>query len=109
MRHRPCCLGRRRPPGHGPDGVTGLHVPPRDPAALADAVRRLLADPELRAALGTAGAARARARYAWDIIAAKTCAVYEGLVSRRARSEADTLEAQTLEAQTLEAQTGARR
>jgi glycosyltransferase involved in cell wall biosynthesis len=34
-------------------GVTGALVPPRDPAALAVAVRQLLADPALRARYGT--------------------------------------------------------
>jgi glycosyltransferase involved in cell wall biosynthesis len=37
------------------DGVTGLLVPPADPQALAGAIQRLLADPELAAALGRAG------------------------------------------------------
>jgi phosphatidylinositol alpha 1,6-mannosyltransferase len=37
------------------DGVTGLLVPPNDPAALAGAVARLAADPGLRAAFGRAG------------------------------------------------------
>ena len=35
--------------------VTGLLVPPRDPAALAAALERLLADPELRKRMGAAG------------------------------------------------------
>jgi phosphatidylinositol alpha 1,6-mannosyltransferase len=37
------------------DGVTGLLVAPNDPAALAAAVARLAADPQLRAAQGQAG------------------------------------------------------
>jgi glycosyltransferase involved in cell wall biosynthesis len=36
------------------DGVTGLLVPPRSPAALAAAISRLAADPELRVRLGRA-------------------------------------------------------
>ncbi|PWW21396.1 hypothetical protein JD79_00525 [Geodermatophilus normandii] len=45
------------------DGETGLLVPADDPRALADAVLRLLGDPRLAAALGTAGRADARARF----------------------------------------------
>jgi glycosyltransferase involved in cell wall biosynthesis len=41
------------------DGETGVLVPPGDPAALADALRPLLADRELRRRLGSAGRVRA--------------------------------------------------
>lgn len=41
------------------DGVTGLLVTPDDPAALADAMARLLSDPQLRAEMG----ARAKERF----------------------------------------------
>ena len=57
-------------------GETGVHVPPRDPAALALALRELLDDPERRAALGAKGRERARQRYAFDRIAAATREVY---------------------------------
>src|SRR6185312_13259015 len=40
------------------DGVTGLLVEPRAPAALADALRRLIVDRALRRTLGNAGFAR---------------------------------------------------
>jgi glycosyltransferase involved in cell wall biosynthesis len=40
------------------DGETGLLVPAGDPAALAAGIGRLIADPPLRARLGTAGQAR---------------------------------------------------
>jgi D-inositol-3-phosphate glycosyltransferase len=61
-------------------GSTGLHVPPRDPAALTDALAALLSDPERRAQLGRAGARRARARYSWDRVAAQTLQSYEDLL-----------------------------
>jgi glycosyltransferase involved in cell wall biosynthesis len=41
------------------DGAQGLLVPPRDPAALADGLLRLLGDPGLRARMGAAGRTRA--------------------------------------------------
>src|SRR5689334_5580547 len=40
------------------DGVTGLLVPPADPAALADALERLAHDPELGRRMGRAGRAK---------------------------------------------------
>jgi glycosyltransferase involved in cell wall biosynthesis len=60
-------------------GVTGLHVPPRDPVALAEALRTLLADRPLRAQLGANGLRRARSRYSWDRVARGTLDVYRGL------------------------------
>ena len=59
------------------DGVTGRLVPPRDPAALGDAIASLLPDRRRRMALGRAGRERARARYTWDRVAADTERVYE--------------------------------
>jgi glycosyltransferase involved in cell wall biosynthesis len=58
------------------DGITGLLVPPRDPAALAERIRLLLGRPRLRSALGSAGLSQVRTRYCWDSIAGETEAVY---------------------------------
>jgi D-inositol-3-phosphate glycosyltransferase len=68
------------------DGVTGLHVPPRVPSALAGRLRRLLTDPRLGATLGAAAARRARERYAWSRIAAETEAVYNRVIDGRAEA-----------------------
>jgi D-inositol-3-phosphate glycosyltransferase len=62
------------------DGVTGVHVPPRDPAALAGALRELLADPDRRASLGAAGARRARRLYNFDRIASATRQAYVNVI-----------------------------
>jgi len=50
------------------DGETGLLVPPNDPAALADAIARLLAEPDTRARMGAAGRLRAELYYDWEAI-----------------------------------------
>jgi D-inositol-3-phosphate glycosyltransferase len=68
------------------DGVTGVHVPPRDPAAIAEALDRLLSRPDERLRMGRAAARRAR-RYGWDGIAAQTLDVVRGLVGARLGSE----------------------
>lgn len=58
------------------DRWTGLHVPPKDPEAIAAALASLLADPGLRRALGAGGEARARTRYSWARVAAETERAY---------------------------------
>ncbi|HET8594719.1 MAG TPA: glycosyltransferase [Intrasporangium sp.] len=54
------------------DGVTGRLVQPRDPRALADAIRAILADPVLAARLGAEARVRALERFDWDIVSAAT-------------------------------------
>jgi glycosyltransferase involved in cell wall biosynthesis/phosphoheptose isomerase len=65
------------------DGVTGVHVAPRDPERLAAALRDLLGHPERRAAYGRAGVRRARRLYDWGRVATATLDVYARHVRRR--------------------------
>ena len=62
------------------DGATGLLVPPRASRPLAAALRRLLGDPVLLAAMGLAAADRASTRYSWDRVAHETEHVYAAVV-----------------------------
>jgi phosphatidylinositol alpha-mannosyltransferase len=71
---------------HGYKGVVrrgeqGLLVPPRRPKALAAAIGKLLADPELRTRMSIAGRARAQ-EFSWERVAAKVDDYY-GFVIRR--------------------------
>ncbi|HKG03997.1 MAG TPA: glycosyltransferase [Conexibacter sp.] len=70
------------------DGVTGVHVPPRDPDRLAEALASLLSDSERLAAYGRAGVERARRRYGWPRIAAATLDVYARVAARPRRRAA---------------------
>lgn len=58
------------------DGVTGLVVPPGDPAAVAEALLRLLADASLAERMGEAGRARSVERASWATVAARVEDVY---------------------------------
>lgn len=62
-------------------GETGLVVPPGDPAALAEALNLLLADPELRQRMGLAGIRRAREVFSADRMVATVLDVYREAVA----------------------------
>jgi glycosyltransferase involved in cell wall biosynthesis len=61
------------------DGETGLLVPPRDPAALAAAIVRLLTEAPARAAMCAAALARVRAHFTAERMVDATLAVYRSL------------------------------
>ena len=62
-------------------GDTGLHVPPRDPGALAAALGKLLGDADLRRRMGARGRLRATRLYGWDTVAAATAGSYRAAVA----------------------------
>jgi glycosyltransferase involved in cell wall biosynthesis len=63
------------------DGVDGIVVPPDDPAAIAAAAGRLLADPAAAQAMGLEARRRAEARYSWDVIVREMLAAYRAAIS----------------------------
>jgi glycosyltransferase involved in cell wall biosynthesis len=66
----------------GPDGVTGLLVPPADPGALAQAIDRVMGEPELAARLADAGRRRVLDRYTWPACAKATAEHYRWVIAR---------------------------
>ncbi len=72
-------------PGVSVHGETGLTVPPGDPAALAEAVNRLLDDPALAARLGDEGRRRVAQRYTLDAMTERTLAVYARVMATEGR------------------------
>ena len=67
------------------DGESGLLVPPRDPPAMAAAVRRLLGDPALASRLGRNARARVEAGFSSEVRLDRIEALYRRLISEKAR------------------------
>jgi glycosyltransferase involved in cell wall biosynthesis len=65
------------------DGETGFLIPPRDPAALAVALERLLADPALAQHLGANARDYVREHYSLDRLGRKINEIYEELVEKK--------------------------
>ena len=64
-------------------GVSGLLVPPRDPAALADAIAELIADPLRRAEMGRQGRDHCLRRFDIKLTAAQVQALYLEALDRK--------------------------
>jgi glycosyltransferase involved in cell wall biosynthesis len=67
-------------------GENGLLVPPRDVAALAEAITALAADPGERERMGRAGRALVERDFANEIVADRTLALYRAALRERAAS-----------------------
>jgi glycosyltransferase involved in cell wall biosynthesis len=63
------------------EGRTGFLVPARDPAALASAIRRVLADPPEARRMGEAGRARALSEFSAETMVGRTTGLYENLLA----------------------------
>ncbi|WP_144794964.1 glycosyltransferase [Kocuria palustris] len=72
------------------DGVTGILVPPEDAESLADAVRRLWAEPGSGPRLGQAARAAVLRERTWDAVAARTLARYDELTDAHEQMERTT-------------------
>jgi glycosyltransferase involved in cell wall biosynthesis len=73
----------------GSDGQAGLLVPPRDPRALAAAVREILAEPGRAEAMGRAARLRVQRSFQWREAAARLALVFEDTLraaDRRSRA-----------------------
>jgi len=62
------------------DTGAGVQVDPQDVPAIADAVQRLLADPDLRRRMGERGREAVESRYSWQREAGKLLAFYRRLI-----------------------------
>lgn len=63
------------------NGDTGLLVPPKDPAALAQALGRLMDSPTLTAALAQSGMKRANRRFTWEGVTAELSQIYGRVIA----------------------------
>jgi glycosyltransferase involved in cell wall biosynthesis len=63
------------------DGVTGVHVPPHDPAAIAQAALSLIENPGKRARFGRSGRERVEHGYSWSQVAEDTLRAYHTAVA----------------------------
>jgi len=60
--------------------VTGIVVPKNNPAAAAEAIERLVLDPELRIRMGVAGRQHVAESYSWTASIQQMISVYESMV-----------------------------
>jgi len=64
------------------DGVNGLLVPARDSIALSKAIKKLVANPDLRQTMGQAGRMRAESEFSNEIVCNQTLDLYRRLMDQ---------------------------
>lgn len=69
------------------DGVNGLLVPKKDPAALAKAIDRLVGDPSTRKAMGEQGRLKAEAEFDERIVVERVMETYRDAAKRKGRMD----------------------
>jgi glycosyltransferase involved in cell wall biosynthesis len=67
------------------DGKSGYLVPPHAPDQLAQAILKIIEDPQRAAEMGVYARQLSETRYSWESIAGKIMSVYRDLMSREAR------------------------
>lgn len=65
----------------------GILVPPKDPAAMKDAILKLLADKKLREKMGINGRKRAVENFSWPVAAKNTLEVYKDVIEQYRRGK----------------------
>jgi len=73
-------------------GDAGLVFPEGDAHALAEAMRRMLTDAELRERCARLGKTRVEENYSWDVVARKTFALFTQVLSGKAATDATLFE-----------------
>jgi glycosyltransferase involved in cell wall biosynthesis len=68
-------------------GFSGLLVPPRNVPALAEAMKRLIQNPDERKSMGAFGRKIAEDEFSKEMILSQTLAVYDGIRSSQREAE----------------------
>jgi len=81
------------------DGKTGLLIPPREPELLADRMRLLLNNPQIRAAMSQAALQHVNQNFTWSKVADDIHQIYQSIPPATPWVEVSAVEAYFLEAQ----------
>jgi glycosyltransferase involved in cell wall biosynthesis len=71
------------------DGVSGHLIPPRDPTALAERLRAVIQNPDLRRRMGRAGRRRVEREFTWTMTAIRLARLYEMVLEEPAAVDSE--------------------